>query len=123
MGTIPEADFRSCGGSCSGGWLQELVWLLGRWEEVCGSSWVHLHIRWVRLRFLWGLGEGVAVSWMELVELGWCIAAESSAVWRGWLVGGAMVGWLVCGSVVVTQLEHCGGGWASAVDAWASLVD
>ena len=54
------------------------------------------------------------------MELGWCIAAESSAVWRGWLVGGAMVGWLVCGSVVVTQLEHYGGGWASAVDAWTS---
>ena len=76
----------------------------------------------MRLRFRWGLGEGVAVSWMELVELGWCIVAESSVVWRGWLVGGAMVGWLVCGSVVVTQLEHCGGGWASAVDAWALLV-
>ena len=74
------------------------------------------------MRFLWGLGKGVAVSWLELVELGWCIAAESSDVWISWLVGEAMVGWLVCGSVVVIQLEHCGGGWASAVDAWASLV-
>ena len=122
LGNVPGVDCRPCGGSCLGGWWQELVWLLGWWEEVRGSSWVHLHIRWVRLRFLWGLGEGVAVSWMELVELGWCIAAESSAVWRGWLVGGAMVGWLVRGSVVVTWLEHCGGGWAGAVDAWASLV-
>ena len=102
--------------------MQELVWLLGRWEEVRGFSWVHLHIRWVRLRFLWGLGEGVAVSWMELVELGWCMAAESSDVWRSWLVGGAMVGWLACGSVVVTQLEHCGGIGAGAVGAWVLLA-
>ena len=116
---VPEADFRPCGGSCPGSWLQELVWLLGRWEKVRGSSGAHLHIRWVRLRFLWGLGEGVAVSWMELVELGWCMAAESPDVWRSWL---AIVSWLACGSVAVTQLEHCGGGWAGAVDAWASLV-
>ena len=122
MGNVPEADFRPCGGSCPGGWLQELVWLLGRWEEIRGSSWVYLHIRWVRLRFRWGLGESVAVSWLELGELCWSIAAESSDVWSSWLVGGAMVGWLVGGSVVVTQLEHCGCGWAGAVDAWASLV-
>ena len=122
MGTVPEADFRGCGGSCLGGLLRELVWLLGRWEEVRGSSWVHLHIRWVRLRFRRGLGEGVAVSWMELVELRWSIMAESSDVWRGGLVGGSMLGWLVCGPVVVTRLKHCGWGWASAVDAWASLV-
>jgi hypothetical protein len=35
-------------------------------------------------------------------------------------VGGSILGWPLCGSVV-TQLERCGGGWASKVDAWASL--
>ena len=122
MGTAPGADFRPCGRSCSGGWLRELVWRLGRWEEVRGSSWVHLHIRWLRLRFRGGLGKGVAISWMKLVELRWSIVAETSDVWRGRLVDGSMLSWLVCRSVLVTQLEHCGWGWAGAVDAWASQL-
>ena len=90
-----------------GGWWQGLVWLLERWEEdVRGSACVHLHIRCVRLRFLCGLGEDVALSLAELVEFGWCMmAAESSDVWRSWL---AIVCWLACGSVAVTQLEHYG---------------
>ena len=94
--------------------------MLERWEEVRWSSWVHLHIRCVRLRFLGGLGGGVAVFWVELVELGWCmVAAESSDVWRSWL---AIVSCLACGSVAVTQLEHCGDIGAGAVGVWASLV-
>ena len=105
MGNVPGADCRPGGGSWFGCLWQGLVWWLGRWEEVRWSSWVHLYIRWVRLRFLCGLGEGVAVSWMVLVELGWCMAAESSDVWRSWL---AIVSWFACGSVAVTELEHCG---------------
>ena len=97
-----------------GSWWQGLVWLLERWEEeVRGSAWVHLHIRCVRLRFLCGLGEVVALSWVELVELKWCMmVAASSDVWRDWL---AMVSWLAFGSVEVTQLEHCGDVGAGAV--------
>ena len=53
------------------------------------------------------------------MELGWCMAAESSDVWRSWL---AIVSWLACGSVAVTQLEHCGDIGAGAVGVWASLV-
>ena len=54
------------------------------------------------------------------MELGWCmLAAESSDVWRSWL---AIVSWLACGSVAVTQLEYCGDIGAGAVGAWASLV-
>ena len=56
------------------------------------------------------------------MELGWCMAAESSDVLRSWLVGGAMVGWLACGSVVVTQLEYCGDIGAGAVGAWVLLA-
>ena len=97
-----------------GGWWQGLVWFLERWEEeVRGSAWVHLHIRCVRLRFLCGLGEDVALAWVELVELDWCMmVAESSDVWRDWL---AMVSLLAFGSVEVTQLEHCGEVGAGAV--------
>ena len=69
----------------------------------------------MRLCFLCGLGGAVALSWVELVEFNWCImVAESSDVWRDWL---AMVSWLACGSVAVTQLEHCGDVGAGAVRA------
>ena len=88
--------------------------MLERWEEEArGSAWVHLHIRCVRLRFLCGLGEVVALSWVELVELKWCMmVAASSDVWRYWL---AMVSWLAFVSVEVTQLEHCGDAGAGAI--------
>ena len=91
-----------------------MVWVLERWEEeVRGSAWVHLHIRCVRARFLCGLGEVVALSMVELVELRWCMwVAVSSAVERDWL---AMVSWMAFGSVGVTQLEHCGDVGAGAV--------
>ena len=47
------------------------------------------------------------------MEFDWCMmVAESSDVWRDWL---AMVSWLACGSVAVTQLEHCGDVGAGAV--------
>ena len=47
------------------------------------------------------------------MEFGWCMmAAESSDVWRDWL---AIVSWLACRSVAVTQLEHCGDVGAGAV--------
>ena len=97
-----------------GSWWQGLVWLLRRREEEGrGSAWVHLHIRGVRARFLWGLGEVVALSRVELVELRWCMrVAASSDVGRDWL---AMVSWLAFGSVGVTQLEHCGEVGAGAV--------
>ena len=97
-----------------GSWWQGLVWVLGRREEEgCGSAWVHLHIRCVRARFLCGLGEVVALSGVELVELRWCMkVAVSSDVERDWL---AMVGWMAFGSVAVTQLEHCGEVRAGAV--------
>ena len=85
--------------------------MLGRREEeVRGSAWVHLHIRCVRVRFLCGLGEVVALS---MVEFRWCMkVAVSSAVERGWL---AMVSWMAFGSVGVTQLQHCGDVGAGAV--------
>ena len=81
--------------------------MLGRREEeVRGSAWVHLHIRYVRVRFLCGLGEVVVLARVELVELKWCMGvAASSDVGRDWL---AMVSWLAFESVGVTQLEHCG---------------
>jgi hypothetical protein len=53
------------------------------------------------------------------VELGICVAGLSG-VSKGGLAGGSILGWPVCGSVM-TQLEHCGWGWASTVDAWASI--
>ena len=71
------------------------------------------------MRFFWELGEDVAASWVELVGLRGVIA-RLSIVWRGVLVGGSKLGWPVCGSVL-TRLEHCGWGWASTVDAWASI--
>ena len=88
--------------------------MLGRREEeVRGSAWVHLHIRCVRARFLCGLGEVVALSRVELVELRWCMkVAVSSDVERDWL---AMVSWMAFGSVGVTQLEHCDDVGAGAV--------
>ena len=97
-----------------GSWWQGLVWVLGRREEeVRGSAWVHLHIRYVRVRFLCGLGEVVVLSRVVLVELKWCIGvAASSDVERDWL---AMVSWMAFGSVGVTQLEHCDDVGAGAV--------
>ena len=84
-----------------------------REEEVRGSAWVHLHIRCVHVRFHCGLGEVVALSRAELVELNWCMrVAASSDVGRDWL---AMLSWLAFGSVGVTQLEHCGEVEAGAV--------
>ena len=88
--------------------------MLGRREEEGrGSAWFHLHIRCVRARFLCGLGEVVALSMLELVELRCCMKmAVSSVVEREWL---AVVSWMAFGSVGVTQLEHCGDVGAGAV--------
>ena len=113
---IPEADVRPCGGSCSGSWFWVQIWLLGRQEEWCDSSWDHLRIQCVRLRFrgeFGEFGEDVAASWVKLMELVWSIVSKLLDVWRGVLVGG---------SLTRTWLEHFGGGWRSTTDVWASLV-